>query len=548
MLLAKAKDPVFWEKVRTSAAYKPLIDELLGLWENDCAGDVPACKYSEYIIFNETGSRTEYEKSYFTRRRAMNASALLSLIYPEEEKYFVKLCDVIWAILDEYNWVLPAHIRNFTDNVVAFIDLFAAETGFALSEIEYLLGDRLPPLIRSRITAEIDRRIIAAYTDNKYGWEKTTNNWAAVCMGSVGITYIYKHPELFESIRPRMEETLRCFLSGYPEDGMCLEGFGYWHYGFGFFTFLADMVLQFTDGQINYFDQPKIREIVKYPQRMYLDGGTTVSFSDSGMTGHWHLGIVHYLKNMFPDEVQIPPQEYRYTSDGCGRWGKHLRAFLWLDETLESAPVKQEFTDYAAASEWLIKKTAKYSIAAKGGHNAEPHNHNDVGSFIVTKNGEQVLCDPGSGRYCKQYFGKERYTFFKACSRGHSVPIIGGQYQQKGREHRGFATYADDVFTVEFSRAYEIESLTALTRQFTFAEDGLTVRDTFAFDGEALPITERFVSRLPVEITDAGVQTGGLTLKAAGADGVSITEEEGVWCIDFAVTAGAKEFVLDVLV
>ena len=545
MLLAKAKDPAFWAKVRTSEAYKPLIDELFAIWEKDCTGDIPACKYSEYIVYSVTGSRSEYEDSYFIRRRAMNASAILALIYPDEEKYLNKLCDVIWAILDEYNWVLPAHIHNFKDNVVAYLDLFAAETGFALSEIEYLLEDCLPQLIRSRITVEIDRRIIAAYEDQNYFWEKRTNNWSAVCVGCVGITYIYKHPERFESIRPRMEETLRCFLAGFPEDGICLEGFAYWHYGFGFFTFLADMVQQFTDGKINYFDHPKIREIVKYPQRMYLDGGTTVSFSDSGMSGRWHLGILHYLKKMFPDEVQIPPREYSYTNDECGRWGKHLRAFLWLDETLESASETPEFTDYAAASQWLIKKTKNYSIAVKGGHNAEPHNHNDVGSFIVTKNGQQVLCDPGAGKYCRQYFKGDRYTFFKTCSRGHSVPIIGGQYQKPGRAHEGISTFTDGIFTVEFCRAYEIASLTNLTRQFAFAEDAVIVSDTFAFEGEILPVVERFVSRLPAEITEAGVKTGGLTLIAD--DDVSITETEGFWCIDYSLKEGQTEFTLKVL-
>src|SRR5690242_21194986 len=30
-------------------------------------------------------------------------------------------------------------------------------------------------------------------------------------------------------------------------------------------------------------------------------------------------------------------------------------------------------------------------VAAQGGHNAESHNHNDVGNFIVYANGEPVL-------------------------------------------------------------------------------------------------------------------------------------------------------------
>ena len=127
MLLGKAKDPAFWVKVRTSPAYRPLVDELLSLWEIECTDVFPACKYSEYILYNQTGSRTDYEDVYFRRRRAMNTSALLSLIYPDNNMYFTMLCDVIWAILDEYSWVVPAHTPDFQDCATPCIDLFAAE-------------------------------------------------------------------------------------------------------------------------------------------------------------------------------------------------------------------------------------------------------------------------------------------------------------------------------------------------------------------------------------------------------------------------------------
>ena len=75
MLLGKAKKPAFWEKVRTSGAYEPLVLELRDLWEKECIGDFPALKYSEYILYDQTGSRKEYEAKYFRRRRAMNTAA-----------------------------------------------------------------------------------------------------------------------------------------------------------------------------------------------------------------------------------------------------------------------------------------------------------------------------------------------------------------------------------------------------------------------------------------------------------------------------------------
>lgn len=546
MFIEKAKDASFWDKVRTKESYRQFVDELLSIWEQDCKSDIPACKYTEYILYDITGSRTEYEKSYFSRRRALNASAILSLIYPSEEKYFVKLCDVIWAILDEYNWTLPAHIGNFKDNVVDRIDLFAAETGFALSEIDYIFEDRLPTLIRSRIRAEIDRRVIKSYmSDRREWWEKCTNNWAAVCVGSVGITFMYQHPELFDSVYPRIKDTLDCFLRGFPEDGICLEGFGYWHYGFGFYLCFTDMLYEFSNFKIDYLSDEKIKEIVKYPQRMYLDGETTVSFSDGGMSGKWHIGLLHYLKKKFPDEIRIPDNKYSYTSDNCGRWGLHLRAILWFDEELGQDTSDEVFSDYAPISQWLVKRTPNYAFAAKGGDNGEPHNHNDLGSFIITKNGTQVLCDPGAGKYSKQYFHKERYTFFKTCSRGHSVPIIDGKYQKDGKEFYAESSFDNETFTVKFNKAYDIPSLTELTRRFSFAIDTVTISDTFDFSGNALPVTERFVSRFPAEITKDGVMTGGLKLIAEGE--VQVSQIEGFWCIDYKLSADSKDFVLKVV-
>jgi hypothetical protein len=545
MLLEKAKNPAFWEKVRTSSAYRSLVDELLSLWEKDCTDVFPAGKYSEYVLFNQTGSRAEYEAFYFRRRRAMNTSALLSLIYPDNDTYFTMLCDVIWVILDEYSWVLPAHIHNFRDCSTKFIDLFAAETGFTLSEIDYLLEDRLPSLIRSRIRAEIDRRIISVYTGpQEFWWEKSRGNWAAVCAGCVGITFLYQRPDLFESIQERIDKTLRTFLTGFYEDGICQEVFHYWHYGFGHYLCFADLIRQFSDGKIDYLAEPKIQTIAQYPQRMFMDGDTIVSFSDSHMKSSWHIGLLHYLKKEFPDHIHLPPQAFSYSNDSCGRWGLHLRAFLWFDETLPCEDTQNYGTDYSSVSQWLIKKTPLYSFAAKGGHNDEPHNHNDIGSFILTKNGEQILCDPGTGTYCREYFSDGRYTFFRTSSRGHSVPIINGQYQKEGRTHEASASFSEDVFTLEMHRAYDIPALRGLTRSFSFTETTVTLRDDFSFDGQALPVVERFISRYPVEITPEGVLTGGLLLSADAS--AVVTQTEGLYCIDYALEPNATGFTLTV--
>jgi len=125
------------------------------------------------------------------------------------------------------------------------------------------------------------------------------------------------------------------------------------------------------------------------------------------------------------------------------------------------------------------------------------------------------------------------------------VPIVDGQVQKNGRQYAGDSSYADGVFTVEMHAAYGIDALTSLTRQFRFDEGGITLTDTYAFDGDALPAVERFIARIEPKLTPAGVEVGGLTLEASAQAVISEGEEPGLWCIDYALPA-AWEFTLRV--
>ena len=93
-----------------------------------------------------------------------------------------------------------------------------------------------------------------------------------------------------------------------------------------------------------------------------------------------------------------------------------------------------------------------FYFAAKGGHNNEQHNHNDVGSFILSYNGTPVLLDVGVGTYTRETFSKERYTIWTMQSNYHNVPLINGVAQRQG--HHFIAqksTFTDTKTGVRFS-------------------------------------------------------------------------------------------------
>jgi hypothetical protein len=93
-----------------------------------------------------------------------------------------------------------------------------------------------------------------------------------------------------------------------------------------------------------------------------------------------------------------------------------------------------------------------FYLAAKGGHNAESHNHNDVGSFIVYHDGKPLLIDVGVETYTKKTFSRERYEIWTMQSQYHNLPTINGKMQQNGRHFRAKdAAFVNKPKTVSFS-------------------------------------------------------------------------------------------------
>lgn len=502
-LLGKAMTPAFWQEVREKDCFRGYRDDLFSMWDTYGNASIPTLNYRDYKLFFTTGDRSVYELPYFDRRRMLDSAALLSLIYPEENAYLDRLMDMIYAICDEYTWCLPAHqgILEKNDNTV--IDLFAAETGLYLAEVDTLLGDRLDPLIRDRIRVEIDRRIFTPFLAKQpyTFWETGLTNWTAVCMGSVACTFMHLRPETARELLPRFEAAMACFLRGYGDDGVCQEGGSYWNYGFGFFLLYADMVRTFTEGELDHFKSPKVKAIATFYQKTLLSGNTCISFADANAEGAVNLGRTHYLMKEYPDEAVMPDAPFTYTE--TAKFSVHLRSALWFCEDSETSKIP-DFEFYAPDAQWFVKRTASYGFAAKGGHNEEPHNHNDVGSFIFAKNGRQLLCDLGFGLYTRQYFRRERYDIFEPSSRSHSVPILNGGYQYNGPQFRARdVSYRDGTFSLDLAVAYNRPDERIL-RTFVCDNDGVTLTDTFELK-EGTAVAERIVTKFRPDCTAKGV-------------------------------------------
>ena len=522
------------EEKRLSIPHNPLLKPYLqGIadFAQKCRGTaIPVLPYSRFKLFYETGDRFQYEDSdvgYFPRRGRIGAFGVQAWLYGREEDLH-ELEDIIWAICDEYTWSLPAHVERaaFTtqlENDAYMVDLFAAETAQTLAEICFLMGDRIAPIVRLRVERLLNERVFDRVLEQDFGWMTATHNWAAVCAGSVGMAAVYaiEDDERLAAVLARLLPAMDCFLSGFSEDGACLEGIGYWKYGFSYFVAFAELLERRTAGKINLFDDPRVEKIAAFQQKIYFPGGRTVCFSDGSNRAKWFPGLTFFLSRRFQEVSLLPAAtcELSYSADHCHRFSTILRNLLWTEET-----AAQE-TDYRTcclpAAQWFLGHSPTGAgVAAKAGHNDEPHNHNDVGSFQYYLNGEEMLSDLGSGEYTRQYFSDQRYDYFVCGSQGHSVPMIDGCTQRAGKEACAKDVELDETgIRMEMKDAYGLDCLRSLKRSILFDEltGIMTLTDDFMLDDEKHDVCERFITygKITVEEGCALIRLGNEAIRIA---------------------------------
>jgi hypothetical protein len=119
----------------------------------------------------------------------------------------------------------------------------------------------------------------------------------------------------------------------------------------------------------------------------------------------------------------------------------------------------------------------------KAGHNAEPHNHIDVGQFIYHCYGNSFICDLGVGIYDRDYFSSKRYENPICGAEGHNLIFVDGKSEGIGREYEGkIVNYRREEgweqITIDLSKAYPPEVLSKAIRTLTFfKQNGLLLLD-----------------------------------------------------------------------
>ena len=529
------------------------------------ADTLPRLPLSLWLRFTQNGDRTVWEHAYFARRRTLCALVMAEAV-TGAGSYLPAIADLAWAICEESAWQLPAHnsyIRDtpqlpLPDVTRPIVDLFAAETGALIATVYGLLGaalDGYAPGFSVRLKGEVERRVLAPYRTAHFWWmgngEEPMCNWTPWCTQNVLLAAAQCAPaETLPVYVKQAAYSIDCFLKDYGEDGCCSEGAQYYrHAALTMFNAL-DLLCRIAPGVFDdVWAEPKIRNMAEYIVNMHIAGPYYLNFADcSPLAGA--RGVREFLFGQrvasaplmtlaardWADALQQPdPDRLHHPDDSEGiNLYYHIQTALAEQKVLalaqSAAPAPPRDMWYPSVG-ILVCRRGAYALGAKAGNNADSHNHNDVGSVTLYKNGAPLLIDVGVETYSKKTFSPQRYEIWTMQSSWHNLPEFepeSAQYQQQpGLEFAArdvAVSDALDAITMDIAPAYgAVPGLGFYRRRVQLSANGLTLQEETDFS-RTVALTLMSVEKPAVE--GGTVQFG--TLAAAHIKGFARIATEAV--------------------
>ncbi len=430
---------------------------------------IPSLSLSDYRGYFLTGSREPFD-SKFQRRRTMMVELAFGEYFEQNGRYLDKLADVVFEILEESTWVLPAHMYTDPENPGAQIpevyrpdqlhgvDLRSAATAEVLTGVYYLVKDRLDtisPAIAKRIRFEVLDRTVRPYLQHEFSWSGAfggiVNNWCPRCVGAIllATAILEEDSERRTEVVKRALRHLDNFVAACPPAGGCDEGPGYWEGAAGSLFTCLELLYDMSGGAIDLLGDPFVGALGAYEPNMYIEGPRFAPFSDCSPNTYLDARLLHRFGTRSGVSSLCDLARLTAATKSVAE-----RGWDFFDYTVFYSFLKGIYTHVSTDTQGIRfplsawQQDLKIAVfrehadgkglyfAVKGGHNNESHNHNDVGSFLLYKDGCAVLIDAGSGKYTKKTFSPERYSIWNMSSEYHNLPLIGGYAQRNGARYK----------------------------------------------------------------------------------------------------------------
>lgn len=497
-------DRAFWESLSTRPQNRPLLEHIEKI-RADLPDRPTMPNATDYLAAKRSNDRARIDRLWQQGRANLSALAIHRCIKGlDPNDLDDRLLDWLWAFLMHPTWTVSAHLPNndLPASARPVLDLASCEMAAVMAEMREGLKpwmDSVSGTLSDSVVYEIDRRVLTPYAEGfEVWWDKRDrlNNWLGVCAGNILAACeslaAQGHPR--PKARRRALEGLRLFFdAAFTEHGECDEGLGYWSYGVGQAVVgLSRLSRREMEAAV---DMDRFRLIADYPRRIHLHGDVFFSGNDGSLHGKAPMSFVPWLA----EATQ---------SDWLGQWAARSSAidgrnFPMLFRGLigavggavatapaaEATPTRNETSQFLPDQQVAILRhnttRGQLIIALSGGHNAERHNHNDLGHFLVALDEQVIIPDLGAPQYTADFFGPRRYSYLAASSRGHNCPLIDDVEQRPGREALGkilewSEKAGEEKLILNLTSAYPPEAgLANWIRSLERVRDGFLIRDQF---------------------------------------------------------------------
>ncbi len=420
---------------------------------------------SHYARYFRDGNRTAYEGLVAARQQRLTRAVVMAAV-TGEPAWLDEVIDGAYLLCEQGSWSWAAHDDVFTrtgdvvpDPARPYLDLGAGEVAAQLAWLDLVLGERLDgraPGLRRRLRQETHHRVIRPFLDRLdwhwLGLDGDVHNWNPWIHSNIIVAalLLVDDPGLQARTIARCIEGMDRFLASIPADGAIDEGFAYWWNGAGRALEGLAVLEQATGGMLD-ADLPVIRALVAFPHRMHLGHRWFLNVADGparaaeglpwDMLHRWavRLGDADAARHAAAFASAVPD-----TTAGLGRV---LHALLSPSQPGSSRGRFEGSERHLRLPSWgtylpsvqvmvarqIPGSTEGLTLAVKGGHNGEHHNHRDVGSVVVAVDGVPLLVDAGQPTYTAKTFGPDRYGIRAMQSAWHSVPAPFGLEQGTGK-------------------------------------------------------------------------------------------------------------------
>ncbi|MDP6776879.1 MAG: heparinase II/III family protein, partial [Candidatus Latescibacteria bacterium] len=408
-------------------------------------------------------------------RPSSGALRTLGLVYAltGDNDYVDRAIADIELILAANSWSHPKH------NAEA--DLVSAEISCSLGLAYDWMHDALSEDLRERMRKAIISRglePIVEATENRVWWTHWYRcNWGSVIYGQAGVaalSLLAEEPRAVDWVRLCIEKMSQ-YGKALGTDGSWAESVSYACYAWSNATLFMDALKRVTDGEINLFDNPRLRRFPEWLTHLLVpDESGFVPFSNCGAGAGFRGDYLYRFASEYQDG---PTQWIAERMSGRGS----VFGFLWYDARVVARPPRDlPLAKVFEHIDWAVLRTRwedpnAVLLGFKGGQKDWDHNHHDTNGFVLYAYGRPLITDLF---YPHEIWGCE--------TEAHNTIMVNGRDQRgtvrlqgcRGRhEHWGVVSDLIDSpwytrFVGDASQAYEPEDVNSFVREVVHLKGG----------------------------------------------------------------------------